>query len=298
MSDTTSTGDTSMSPIKTIAVIGATGMLGRPVAIALAEAGFTVTALVRDPQSAARVLPPSIRLLEADVRDEASLRRGLEGQQGLYLSLSVAPGSRRSDFHTEVQGLAHIIAAARSAGIARIGYLSALVQDSPGNDWWVLQIWRAALAAIKSSGIPYTIFYPSNFMETLPQRHRMGGVLLMTGSSLYPNYWIAGRDFGAQVARAFQIAGAANREYFIQGPEPVTYAEAAQRYAAAVPDHPRVITLPLALISVAGLFSPAMAFNARMMGTVLGYPEEFKAADAWAELGRPTTTIEQFAQGK
>ena len=287
-----------MRAIKKIAVIGATGMLGRPVAIALAEAGYDVTALVRNPQSAARSLPASIRLIAADARDEQSLRRGLEGQDGLYLSLSIAPGERPGDFHTEVQGLAHIIAAARSARIARIGYLSALVQDSPGNDWWVLQIWRQAIAAIKASAIPYTIFYPSNFMETLPQRHRMGGVLLMTGSSLYPNYWIAGRDFGAQVARAFAPPRAANREYVIQGPEPVTYGEAAQRYAAATADHPRVVTLPLALISALGLFSPAMAFNARMMGTVLGYPEEFKAADAWAELGRPTTTIEEFAKGQ
>jgi hypothetical protein len=31
------------------------------------------------------------------------------------------------------------------------------------------------------------------------------------------------------------------------------------------------------------------------MQAVLSYPEEFKAREAWDELGRPTTTIEQFA---
>jgi hypothetical protein len=37
-------------------------------------------------------------------------------------------------------------------------------------------------------------------------------------------------------------------------------------------------------------------FNARMMRTVLNYPEEFKADEAWRDLGRPTTTIDEFAK--
>jgi uncharacterized protein YbjT (DUF2867 family) len=283
--------------MRKIAVIGATGMLGRPVTAALIDAGFKVTALVRDPLAAKRVLPSGTTVLAADVRDEASLRAGLEGQEGLYLSLSVAPNERQGDFHTEAQGLAHILSAARAAKIARIGYLSALIQDSEDGDWWVLDVWRQAIARIKSSGIPYTIFYPSNFMETLPQRHIMGGALVMTGASHYCNYWIAGRDFGHQVARSFEIAEAANREYAIQGPEPMTYEEAAFRYARSTPEPLRLVKLPLALIAALGWVSRPMQFNARMMRTVLRYPEEFRAADAWHDLGKPATTIEDFAKG-
>ena len=44
-----------MKPIRKIAVIGATGMLGIPVAIALMEAGFEVTALARNVEQARRV---------------------------------------------------------------------------------------------------------------------------------------------------------------------------------------------------------------------------------------------------
>ena len=71
-----------------------------------------------------------------------------------------------------------------------------MVHDTDANDWWVIQIWREAIARIKASGIPYTIFYPTNFMETLPQRHMMGRALVLPGKAHYPNYWIAGRDFG------------------------------------------------------------------------------------------------------
>jgi nucleoside-diphosphate-sugar epimerase len=38
-----------MNPIRKIAIIGATGMLGIPVTAALLDAGFAVTALSRKP---------------------------------------------------------------------------------------------------------------------------------------------------------------------------------------------------------------------------------------------------------
>jgi len=285
-----------MNATKKIAVIGATGMLGIPVTAALLEAGFAVTALARKPDEARRVLPAATRIVAADARDEVSLRRGLAGQDGVYLNLSIAPNERRGDFHTEQQGLDHILSAARATGVNRVAYLSAMVHDTEKSDWWVLDVWRRALSCIKGAGIPYTIFYPSNFMETLPQRHMMGRMFVMTGRSPHPNYWIAGRDFGRQVARSFALPVAANREYFVQGPEPMTYNEAARRFADAAAGHPRVVQLPLTLVRLAGVASRPMLFNARIMRTVLRYPEVFKAEDTWRELGEPTTTIEEFAR--
>jgi uncharacterized protein YbjT (DUF2867 family) len=285
-----------MSAIKRIAIIGATGMLGIPVTRALLDAGFEVTALARNPQAAESVLPAATNIVAADARDEASLRRGLAGYDGLYLNLSVSPNERRTDFHTEQQGLEHIITAAREAGIKRLAYLSAMIQDTLTSTWWVLDIWREALVRIKKSGIPYTIFYPSNFMETLPQRHMVGAVLVIPGRSPYPNYWIAGRDFGRQVAKSFALPSAANREYVVQGPEPMTYSEAARRFARAAAARPLVVRLPLSILRLAGLVSPEMRFNANMMETVLSYPEVFKAEEAWRELGQPTTTFEEFAR--
>jgi len=287
-----------MSDIHKVAVIGATGMLGIPVTKALLEAGFAVTALVRNPQAARRVLPPEVALVEADVRDVDSLRRGLAGQDALYLSLSIQPGERKRDFHTEAQGLVHIIDAARAAGIKRIGYLSALVIDSSDGDWWVRDVWRAAVRRLKSCGIPCTIFYASNVMETLPQRHKVGNMLVLAGASHHPNYWIAGADLGRQVARAFALPQAAGCDYVMQGPELASYEEAAERYARANGAHMRVVRLPLWILQILGLFSTSMRFNARILRTVLRYPEEFKAEEAWRDLGQPTVTIEDFAKGK
>jgi hypothetical protein len=54
--------------------------------------------------------------------------------------------------------------------------------------------------------------------------------------------------------------------------------------------------LPLFFIQVAGIVSPSMRFNARITRRVLRYPEEFKAEATWHELGKPSTTIEEFAR--
>lgn len=284
-----------MTAIRKLAVIGATGMLGAPVTRALAEAGFEVTALVRDVKAARRHLPAPIALVEADVRDEESLRAGLAGQDGLYLNLAVSPSARRRDFHTEAQGLEHIISAARDARIKRLAYVSALIHDTSKTTWWVLDVWRRALSRIKSCGIPYTIFYPTNFMETLAQRHSNGGAFVMLGRSHRSNYWIAAEDFGRQVARSFALPQAANREYVVQGPEPLTYDEAASRYLRARPRTARFVRIPMELARLGGLFSRELDYNARVMETVLQYPETFKAEETWNDLGVPATTIEQFA---
>jgi hypothetical protein len=67
------------------------------------------------------------------------------------------------------------------------------------------------------------------------------------------------------------------------------------RYVRAMHESALVLRLPMWAARVGGLFSRPLAFNARIMQTVLGYPEEFRAAETWDDLGRPAITIEQFA---
>ncbi len=282
--------------MKKIAVIGATGMLGMPVVSALLRAGFQVTALVRNRESARRVLPPETRLVEADICDEESLRRGLARQDAVYLNLSVLPTERKEDFHTEAEGLDNILAAARRAGVGRVAYLSALIHDGPATGWWVLEVWREAVRKIRASGLAYTIFYPTNLMETLAHKHLRGQLMTLVGTARHRNYWIAGEDYGRQVAASFAISDAASREYVIQGPEAMTYDQAARRFAAGLGMKVTILKVPLCLMRLGGLFSPSLDFNAQVMRAILAYPEEFKAAETWRELGKPSMTIEDFAR--
>ena len=99
-----------------------------------------------------------------------------------------------------------------------------------------------------------------------------------------------------RLAFPFALPSAANREYVVQGPEPMSYNEAARKFARAAAARPLVVRLPLSILRLAGLMSPEMRFNANMMETVLSYPEVFKAEKTWRDLGQPTTAIEEFVR--
>lgn len=271
-------------------------MLGLPVFAELVQAGFAVTALVRDRGKARRILSGAADIVNADIRDVDSLIRGLAGQDAVYLNLSVLPDAGPDDFHTEREGLSNILAAAKSAGVKRIAYVSALVRNWGGSPWWIIDLWNGAVDDIKASGVPYTIFYPTLFMETLPTKHLHGSVLVVTGTPRVRHYWIAGADFGKQVAASFRIASAVNRDYVVQGPEPLDFDECAHRFASSYKRPLRVIKLPLLLFFGLGLFSRGMQFNARITQIMLQHPEDFGAAETWRDLGTPTITIGQFAR--
>ena len=75
--------------MKRVLVIGATGMLGRPVALQLIAAGYDVTITSRNPEKVAGFDAPAVK---ADLFDIGSLRKAFAGQDEVYLNLSVNRG--------------------------------------------------------------------------------------------------------------------------------------------------------------------------------------------------------------
>ena len=93
-------------------MIGATGMLGRPVARRLVLEQRPVRALVRDPQRARTLLPEACELVKGDVRDQSTLHAAIEGSHAVYINLSEPFSRRKRD--TEHEGTRAIARAARS----------------------------------------------------------------------------------------------------------------------------------------------------------------------------------------
>src|SRR5258705_7767599 len=159
-----------------IAFIGATGMLGKPVAKQLIAEGHALTLLGRD-EDKLKALFPRATIVKADVFDKAGLLKAFEGQDAVYMNLSINQSSKEKDPQTEREGIKNIIAVAKQTAVKRLVYLSSLVhfyQGMNGFDWWSFRIKLDAVKKIKDSGIPYTIFYPSTFMETLPYQMMRG----------------------------------------------------------------------------------------------------------------------------
>ncbi|HUK63422.1 MAG TPA: NAD-dependent epimerase/dehydratase family protein, partial [Dongiaceae bacterium] len=104
-----------------------TGFIGRPLVRKLVAAGHQVTALVRDPATAAATTSPSVTLAEGDVTDRASVSRAVAGAEGVFhlaglYALGRAHHARMAAIN--VGGTRNVIEAAVEAGVRRIVHTS------------------------------------------------------------------------------------------------------------------------------------------------------------------------------
>lgn len=279
--------------MKRIAIIGGTGMLGRPVTNELISAGFDVTLLVRDLEKTRQIFGAEIKAIKGDVSDINSIRQFLDGQDRLYLNLSIEQTTRKDDFQPEREGLINILEAVKNSSVQRIGYLSSLVhfyQGQNGFYWWAFDIKRDAVAKIKASGVAYSIFYASTFMESFDQGgYRKGNMIALSGTSRHKMYLMAGRDYGKQVAKAFELDNGSN-EYVVQGPEGFTADEAAEFYVKHYTNKKlRVVKAPFGMLKFLGKLSSKFNYGARILEAINNYPERFEAEKTWEELGTPDT---------
>ena len=155
---------------------------------------------------------------------------------------------------------------------------------------------KESIAKIKNCGVPYSIFYPSNFMENFANGMKRGNKITTIGKSENKSWWISGEDFGKQVANSFKLDKIGNTEYSVQGLEGMTMSEAAQKFADSyTKEKLSVSSLPLGMFKFIGIFVPQVKFLANLMEVMLNNLETFEAQKTWNELGKPTITLKEFA---
>jgi len=279
-----------------ILFIGASGMLGKPVVLELLRAGFKLTLLGRDVEKMEKLFP-NTPVVKGDVFDIISLETAMTGQEIVYLNLSVAQSSKKNEPQPEREGISNIIEAAKKTNVKRIVYLSSLIKNYEGMNgfsWWAFQIKQAAVNAIKKSGLNYSIFYPSTFMECLDKQMLQGTRLMLAGKSEAPMWFIAGKDYGVQVAWALKKAGDSNQEYVVQGLEPFTSDEAAKLFIENVKSKIKIMKAPLVPLKYLGIFNQRMNYAYHICEALNKYPEKFESENTWNELGKPSTTLAEY----
>lgn len=284
--------------IKRITVIGSTGMIGIPVTQELVKAGFEVTALVRNVEKAKQIFPQGVSFVKGDIEDMQSINEALKNADGLYINISTKPTDKENQFNPEMQGLDNILTALKNTNIKQVAFLSSFLSRNYKGDWWVMKAKKEGISKIKNSGIPYTIFYPSNFMENFASEGMRRGNKVNYIKSKVNNkaWWIAGEDFGKQVANAFKTDKALNCEFPVQGPEALTMKEAATKYAAAYKkEQLGVGSMPYGLLKFLGMFIPQMKFLSNLMNVMLNNEETFESQKTWDILGKSEISIDKFA---
>ncbi|MEO5996692.1 MAG: NAD(P)H-binding protein [Chitinophagaceae bacterium] len=285
--------------MRKIIVIGATGMIGKPVTRELIKVGFDVTLAVRNIKKARQVFPLA-NLVRADVFDKESLQKAFKGQDIVYISLNNPRKAKPSDPLPEKEGISNIIEVAKEAGLQRIAYLSSMIMQYNGMNgyrWWLFSIKHSAVEQVKKSGLPYSIFYPSSFMETLDHQMLRGNNILLAGKSKAPMWFISGEDYGRQVAWSFRKLTIENREYPVQGLEAFTFDQAAAIFKSSyLKANLRILKAPLPFLELFGNFNRNAQYGYKIMQALNNFPEKFESQQTWEELGKPTITLEDYAR--
>jgi len=136
-----------------VLVLGGTGTVGSQVGRDLLARGAEVLVLTRDPK---KLLPPGAKAVAGDLLDPATIRTAFLGMDGVFLLNAVSA--------TECHEGLMAVNGARMAGVKKVVYLSVQGVDKAPH----LPHFGAKLsveAALKVSGLPFTILRPNNFFQ-------------------------------------------------------------------------------------------------------------------------------------
>jgi uncharacterized protein YbjT (DUF2867 family) len=280
-----------------VLVVGATGMLGRPVVERLSADGSGVRVLARDPESARSLLGKGVEYVGGAVEDGASLGRALEGCRAVHVSLKAGPQPGDPE-RVEPQGTTRVAEAAARAGLERITYLSGCyVGSEHTRDSEAETAKLGAERAIEASGVPFTIFKPTYFMETLPL-HVQGPFGMVLGRQPHPLRMVAADDYARMVSAALRTPESSGLHLYVFGPEPLTISEALRIYCRIVEGGKRVITMPLPVMRAMNrlFMGGAMSRELGLMTVMQRLGEPTDVLDAGAVLGAATTTVRAWCE--
>jgi uncharacterized protein YbjT (DUF2867 family) len=281
----------------TILVIGATGMLGRPVAERLREKGFAVRVLSRSPERARVALGPDFEYVAGDVGAPESLAAALKNCRGVHVNLRGI--TLRDIERVEVLGTRAVAQAARTAGVERLTYLSGAGIEAADSSLLPARVKQAAEGAIRASGVPYTILRATHFMESLDLFVR-GKKAVILGRQPNRYHYLAARDYADQVANAYAVPAAAGRALTLLGPEPFSMEEALARYIELVRPDLKLARMPLALPSLIARLTgnQQLRLVTTLFDAFAKIPEAGDRSEADALVGRAMTRLDGWCRSR
>ena len=286
--------------LKNIAVFGASDFFGLPVTKALMEAGYHISVLSTDVDAERELLPEGVHIEEGNWMYHHDLKRFLSKVDAVYCSLSVDMNELPDDFHAETDGLREILNVSLECGIKRIAYMSSILQYNQvenENSWWVFRVKKDAVNYVRDSGIPFTIFYPSTFMENFQKTYRKGKNIRIFGKSAFPIYFISVKDYAEMVVKSFKTIGTQDREYFLQGMDCYKMQDAARNYVKNRPNEKlHLKIMPTWLLGIYALFDTKWKFMYELSKALNDNNELFISDDTFEELGKPKISFAEFSK--
>ena len=161
-----------------IAVVGATGVVGRHVVPRLIERGHDVRPIVRSNEQLRRFQRLGLSAVQGDILDAASLEQGLRGCEGaLHLATAIPPPGPAPDWtlndRIRREGTANLIAACQATGVQRY------VQQSIA---WVVADSTASVLDETAPVRPTVVTASAVDMEAVVARSDLDWIILRGGA--------------------------------------------------------------------------------------------------------------------
>ena len=123
-----------MSKPANVFVTGATGFIGTKLVNELVQRGHTVHALTRAASNRQGLDHERIKLVQGDILNKDSLRRGMEGCTHVYHLAAYAKNWARDPkvfFEQNIDGMKNVTDAAKETGVQRVVFTSTIVTFGP-----------------------------------------------------------------------------------------------------------------------------------------------------------------------
>jgi len=272
-----------------VLVIGASGLLAKPVIRHMDKAGFQLRLFSRSVNQS--MFDKEFEMVQGDVFNLNDLNKAMTGCDAVHISLSTANEALAAKIVTD---------SALQKGIKLISTISGCTV-SVENRWFpMIENKYQAEQTIINSGIPYMIFRPTWFFESLDMMIRDGKAMLL-GKQPNPSHWVAADDLSRMVATAYRKPEAKNKTFFIFGPEQHLMKDLLEKYCKLrYPEIKKVSSVPIWIMKMIGLFTGnkelkgvASLFGYFEKVNELGNPDETNAL-----LGKPIITFENWVQSK
>jgi uncharacterized protein YbjT (DUF2867 family) len=279
-----------------IAVVGATGTIGRPLVTALASQ-HEVTAISR---SGGEVPGTNVRVVAADAGDATAVRDALDGAEVVY---HLVHSLGQPDFETADRAAAHAVAdAAAAAGVRQIVFLGGLGEEHENLSPHLRS--RAETASILAAGsVPVTILRAAMIVGAKSAAFETILALVDRLPVMVCPRWVSVKTqpvaLADVVAALVAVAGRGESfgvTYDVGGPEVMTYRSMMERTAGIRGRKPVLIEVPLLTPWLSSLWlhlvTPVNAAVTRPLIEGLRVPTLAHDDEIWTVAGHERTAFD------
>ena len=288
-----------------VTVVGGSGFVGHHVVRALADAGYTVNVLCRDTVAAAALRTAGtvgqIVLQYADITQPETLKSKFEGSLAVVNLVSTLVSRGRQNFKAlNVDGVAHVAAEAKRAGVERFVHVSALgVERAQDTQYGATKKQgEDALRSLTPGAVilrPSLIFGTSDgFFERFARMSSISPALPLIGGGATKFQPVYVGDVARAVLAALENPKAAGNIYELAGPQRYSFKALLELLLTTTKRKRILISIPFFVARIMAMFaeflpSPPMT---RDQVKLLAHDNVLSGANGLESLGITPTTLE------